>query len=132
MVSFLVNLTAVLFIPTNKNSNLDRENLSKYRPISHLSFVSKHTERIVKLRPADNLSNNNLLNSFQYSYIKSHSTETTLLSVHDHLNKVMSLQQVTCLTLLDLSAALDTVDHSILLECRSTWFGITSIVLYLG
>ena len=115
--------------PHLKKSNLDKENLSNYRPISHLSFLSKLTERTVKLRLTDYLSNNNLLNPFQSAYIKFHSTETTLLSVHDHLIKAMSLQQITCLTLLDLSAAFDTIDHSILLERLSAWFGITSTAL---
>jgi hypothetical protein len=53
----------------------------------------------------NHLSENNLLNSFQSAYVKSHSTETTLLSVRDYIIKAMSLQQVTCLCLLDLSAA---------------------------
>jgi len=35
-------------------------------------------------------------------------TETTLLSVHDHIIKAVSHQKVTCLTLLDVSAAFDT------------------------
>jgi len=108
---------------------LDKENLTNYRPISHLSFLSKLAERAVKQRLTDYLSSNNLLNSYQSAYIKSHSTETTLLSVHDHIIKALSLQRVTCLTLLDLSAAFDTIDHSILLERLSSWFGITSTAL---
>jgi len=92
--------------------------------------LSKLNERVVKLRLADYLSTNNLLNSFQSAYIKHHSTETALLSVHEHIIKAMSHQQVTCLTLLDLSAAFDTIYHSILLERLSSWFGISSTALF--
>ena len=80
----------------------------------------------------DYLSNNIICSVLQSAYIKCHSTETTLLSVHhDHLIKAKCLQQVqvTCLTLLDLSAAFDTTDHSILLERLSACFGITSTAL---
>jgi len=51
--------------PHFKKSYLDKDDLGNYRPISHLSFLSKLTERVVKLRLADYLSTNNLLNSFQ-------------------------------------------------------------------
>ena len=75
------------------------------------------------------LTSNNLLNSFQSAYTKYHSTETTLLAVHDHTIRAISQQQVTCLTLLDLSSAFDTIDHAILLERLSTWFGFSGTVL---
>ena len=76
--------------PLLKNSSLDKENLSNYRPISHLSYLSKLTERLVKNRLADHLNENNLMNSFQSAYTKFNSTETTLLAVHDHIIRAMS------------------------------------------
>jgi hypothetical protein len=115
--------------PLLKKSNLDRENLSNYRPVSHLSFLSKLTERIVQIRLMHHLSSHNLLNPFQSAYIKFHSTETALLSLHDHIIKAMGQKQITCLCLLDLSAAFDTIDHSILLERLSSWFGLNRTVL---
>jgi len=68
------------------------------------------------------------LNSFQSAYTKFHSTESTLLSVHDHI-KAMSQQKITALCLLDLSAAFDTIDHSILTHHLSAWFGLKGTIL---
>ena len=116
-------------IPLLKKYNLDKEDLSNYRPISHLSFLSKLTERVVKQRLTLHLSSNGLLNSFQSAYTKHHSTESTLLSVHDHIIKAMSQQKITALCLLDLSAAFDTIDHAILVHRLSSWFGFRGTVL---
>ena len=43
---FLIHLLSVHTLI--KKPNLDKETLSNYRPISHLSFPSKLTERVVK------------------------------------------------------------------------------------
>jgi len=103
--------------------------LGNYRPISNLSFLSKLTERIVKTRLTNHLSSNALLNSFQSAYTKFHSTESALLGVNDHIINAISQQKVTALCLLDLSAAFDTIDHSILIERLTSWFGLNGTVL---
>jgi exonuclease III len=118
-----------LVLPHLKKSTLNKEELANYRPISHLSFLSKLSERIVKNRLTHHLSSNTLLNSFQSAYAKFHSTETTLLAVHDHIINSISQQKVTALCLLDLSAAFDTIDHSILIQRLSAWFGFNGKVL---
>jgi len=91
--------------------------------------LSKLTERVVKQRLLSHLTANNLLNNYQSAYLKSRSTETTLLYVHDHIIRAMGQQKITGLCLLDLSAAFDTIDHSILIHRLHTWFGLSGPVL---
>ena len=50
--------------------------------------------------------------------------ETALLSVQDDILAAMENGEVTALTLLDLSAAFDTIDHQILLNRLTEWFGL--------
>jgi len=75
------------------------------------------------------LSSNNLLNPHQSAYCKHHSTETDLLYIHDHLINAIGSQKISCHFLLDLSAAFDTIDHSILITRLSSWFGFCRSVL---
>jgi len=51
------------------------------------------------------------------------------LYIHDHLVSAIGSQKVSCLCLLDLSAAVDTIDHDILITRLSSWFGIHGSVL---
>ena len=71
-----------------------------------------------------------MFNIFQSAYTKFHSTEPALLVIHEHLIKSkMDRQQASGVTILDLSAALDTIDHSILLDRLTSWFGICDSAL---
>ena len=44
--------------------------------------------------------------------------------IHNDFTLNMDKGKVTALTLLDLSAAFDTIDYNILIKCLSIWYGI--------
>ena len=60
-----------------------------------------------------------------YSLQRFHSSETALLKIHNDIVDNMDNDKVTALTLLDLSAAFDTIDHLILLQRLHRYFGIS-------
>jgi len=93
-----------------KKSNMDPDIASSYRPISNLPYISKLVERVVTRRFTAHCSAFNLLPTHQSAYRPFHSTETALLSVHNDLARSIDNGHVSLLVLLDLSAALDTVD----------------------
>ena len=61
-------------------------------------------------------------NDYQPTYRKFHATETTLLEIHNDILSSMDDGRATALTLLDLSAAFDTIDHTILPKRLGDWF----------
>ena len=115
--------------PLLKKANLDPENLKNYRPVSSLPFLSKVLERLVLAQLLQHLETNHLLEPFQSAYRRSHSTETALLRIFDSLLQAADRGEVTLLSLLDLSAAFDTIDHSMLLSRLSNCFGCTGTAL---
>ena len=60
---------------------------------------------------------------------KHHSTETTLLHVTNDILRTIDCPQDDVLVLLDLSAALDTIDHTILVERLQSYFGFSKLAL---
>ena len=105
---------------------LNPNDQKNYRPVSNLPFISKLLEKIVLLQLNSHLSNN--FHPFQSAYRSNHRTETVLLHSVNDLLLTSDSGKVSLLTLLDLSAAFDTIDHSILLSSEHT-FGIHNTVL---
>ena len=115
--------------PLLKNSKLGHDDLKNYRPVSNLSYISKLLERVVVRRLNSHMNSNNLHEPLQSAYKAGHSTETTLLKVHNDILTNMDNQSGTVLVLLDLSAAFDTIDHSVLFERLENIIGVTGIAL---
>ena len=75
------------------------------------------------------LTSSNLLPSLQSGFRAGHSTETAVLRVLSHLLEAVDGGDVAALVLLDLSAAFDTVDHSILCKRLQLTFSLDGQVL---
>ena len=89
---------------------MDRDILKNYQ-----QFCTKLIEMIVSILLHKHMTDNDFLIHQQHGYNEGHSSETLLLKVVNDLLKSCDDQQPTIVMLLDLSAALDTVDQSKLL-----------------
>ena len=96
--------------------------------MSNVRFLSKILEKVVVNRLNSHINSSKLSNHYQSAYQKFHSTET-VLKIHNDILSSMDNGKVTALTLLDLSAAFDTIDHTILLSRYNEWFRVTGKAL---
>ena len=122
------NLKSALVRPLLKKLNLELEK-KNYRPVSNLTFISKLVERCVVIQLNEHLTKNNLAEPNQSAYRANHSTETSLLCVRTKFLENMEAGKVTCMVLLDLLAAFDTISHKLLLQRLHDMYGIRGTAL---
>ena len=118
-----------IVIPRSKKAGADRADVGMYRPISNLIFRSKVADRFVCRQLVAFLQHNNLMPELQSAYRHGHSSETAILKMVTDFLLAADRGEVTLLSLLDLSAAFDTVDHDILIDRLYHSFGIRDEVL---
>ena len=94
-----------------KGDPLLREN---QRPISHIQEVGKMVERVVAEQIVSYMIENNLMKDEQHGAIKHHSPHTALAVIQDILLSGAEEKMLTSILLIDLTAAYDLIDHSIL------------------
>ena len=111
-----------------EKSNL--ELISKnYRAVSNLSYLSKLIKKTVSSQPTSYTNSTGRNESLQPAYKQGHSTETALLKVMTDMLAALDNKEITCLVLLDLSTAFDTVSHALLLNWLKYRFSSTGSAL---
>ena len=81
------------------------------------------TSSVLLVELSDNVRSTSLLPDLQSAYRRCRSTETAVLKVVADLFTAADCDEVTLLSLLDLLAAFDTVDHDILIDRLYRAFG---------
>ena len=122
-------LKTALIRPLLKDSDMDKNSLASYRPVSNLPFVSKLLEKVVHSRLDDHFKCNELNDDDQTAYSKYNSTETMLISIQNDILTNMDNNKATILVMLDLSAAYDTISHDIFLKRLEMQCGVKGIAL---
>ena len=115
--------------PLLKKGKQNPSDVKAYRPISHLPALSKLLEKLTAAQLRSYLQANNLFPSCQSAYRPHHSTETAMLKITSDILLALDKGNVCLLCSLDLSAAFDTVEHSILLSRLRNTFSISGTAL---
>ena len=108
-----------------KNDHLNPEN---YRPVAIIPVLSKVLERAVHNQLIQYIKENNLLNPNHHAYRDGHSTSTAVIEMIDTWIQAVEDGQLAGACFLDMSAAFDVVDHTILLD-KMKIYGLTSDVI---
>ena len=101
----------------------------KNRPVSNLPFISKVVENCMLLQLSRHCKDFNLQPDYQSADREDYSCEMAVLKISNDILWAFENQSIMSLVAIDLSAAFDTVDHTILLDLLNNKFGITDKAL---
>ena len=101
-------------IPLHKKDDI--LNPKNYRPVAILPILSKILERAIFEQVVEYFENNHLFHPNHHGFRKHHNTCTALLQMYDGWVEAADRGDLTGVCLLDMSAAFDTVNHSLLLQ----------------
>jgi hypothetical protein len=102
------------------------EIIGNYRPVSHLSTVSKVFERIFYTRLSFFITQQKILYQLQFGFREGHSTDMAILKLLERIIDSLDKGDYAATIFLDFSKAFDTVNHNILLQ-KLEHYGIRGI-----
>ena len=105
--------TAKIIPLLKKDNPLDPKN---YRPVALLPIFSKILERVVFVQIVDYLNANKLYHPNHHGFRAKHSTVTAIIQMYDVWVESIEQGEMSAAMMIDLSAAFDIVDHTLLLE----------------
>ena len=94
----------------------DHLTAKNYRPVALLPILSKILERAIFNQLVEYLDLNNLIHMNHHGSRKGHNTASALLQMYDQWIEAADDGDMVGVMMVDLSAAFDMVDHSLLLE----------------
>ena len=103
--------------------------LPSFRPVSDLSYLLKLIEHVVAKQLIRYTKTTNQMEPYQSAYCEHFSTETALLRVKSDILEAINKKEIMCLIMLNLSAAFDSLEHSLILTHLKYHFGITDTCL---
>ena len=116
-------------MPLLKKAGVDAADDSNFRLITNLSTMSKILERLALARLQPHLLRSPNYCTLQSAYRPLHTAETALLKVTDDIYRSVDNGSFTALVSLDVSAAFDALDHSVLSSRLQSDFSINGIAL---